>query len=103
MGIWRIWELQLDRRQTQQDAVDVHSDVGGKVLKLEREKSLIFSMSLQRMLSVNGKQGGKQPVFHSHSLPREAFRGKYSRPVRERQPFLHHQIEVCSASYNIHH
>ena len=98
-----MWVLQLDRRQTQQDAVDVDSKMGGKVLKLEREKSPIFSMSLQRMLSVNGKQGGKQPVFHSHSLPREAFCGKYSRTVREGRPFLHHQIEVYRASYNIHH
>ena len=58
MGIWRIWELQLDRKQTQQDAVDVDSGI----LKLEGEKSPIFSMSLQRMLSVNGRQGGKQPA-----------------------------------------
>ena len=49
MGIWRIWELQLDRMQTQQDAVDVDSKMGGKVLKLKREVLDLLNVSLENV------------------------------------------------------
>ena len=52
MGVEKKWELWMDMKPTQQDGVDVEQGWQGKLLKLEGEKLPVFSMSLQRTLSV---------------------------------------------------
>ena len=87
-----MWELQLDRKADAARCCGRRLRGRRKSFEAGGRESLIFSMSLQSRLSVN--EGGEQPAFHSHSLPREAFCSKYSRLVREGQPFWCWQIEI---------